>query len=251
MSYFHKIILKTVFFAVLICTVLISQEKIPHLLGYYFTSDEKALALYLVNTGKDMSACNGLTYFEPLSPAPWEKRLDCKLEYVRIAQNPSLCEKLLPNEFGLACLNEVGGLFLGNIPCNQFDGENRLYCNAAYSEGELTIENPQINDCNLYSRKDVREWCYFKRSTMISDVHECSKIDHSHLRDQCEEGYALKQKDPTLCEAVEYNKNRTLCEIRINAWLDYPELRDSFYFKKPIPVGGFKTVEDYYKSTIK
>lgn len=68
------------------------------------------------------------------------------------------------------------------------------------------------------------------------DVFECKEMLSDEARDECETGFAFKQKDPSLCANVGDEKHRKYCEIRINTWLNYPQLHSSFYFGTPVPV---------------
>ena len=135
----------------------------------------------------------------------------------------------------MACLSAVAGKILQGIRCHELVGRVGLFCRGE-TGAELAVEHPQIQDCSHYRREDAIEWCHFTRTYQLSGVYECEKMPNDEARDECETGYAFKQKDTALCAAVKDEQRRRYCEIRISTWLTYPELRGSFYFGKPVPI---------------
>ena len=95
-----------------------------------------------------------------------------------------------------------------------------VYCNRE-SEGELTIDRPQLEDCEQYKRTDLREWCYDARTELIDGVHECQKITRDVVRDHCEYSYALKTRDPSSCSAVQDDKRRAFCTQNVALSVKY------------------------------
>lgn len=203
--------------------------------GYEFELPE-VLADKIVRENKPAEDCYSLLTWD-LGPRPPLSDLQhrCIREVAVLRKDPITCELMIPNEYGLACLSEVGGLLSGDIPCGGTYGRNEVYCNQAYSEGELLIQNPKIENCILYERNDLREWCHYKRTRTMKNIYECNQIKRISVYDECEEAYAFKQKDPSLCESVKDEKRKKYCEIRINTWLKYPDLRNSSYFGTPVP----------------
>jgi hypothetical protein len=195
----------------------------------YIDRDPVELAEYLVEHQRSPKECWDLVVLDFFGPQPATQRASCIFHVAQLTLDPSVCEYLLPSEHALACLSEVGGTIFEGHPCTNIVSDG-VYCNKTFSEGELTIEHAQIQNCSLYKRNDLQEWCMSLRTRELSNVHECQAILNPVIHDECEEGYAFKQKDPSLCAAVKDEKRRTYCEIRINAWLKYPELRKSFYF---------------------
>src|SRR3989338_8951008 len=85
--------------------LLIFYRSIFRLFGYYVTFDEAGLAQYLVERHLPPSECDKLIFFERIASTVPEKRLDCIVQYAKLTQDPSICEGLMPNIYGMGCLN--------------------------------------------------------------------------------------------------------------------------------------------------
>ncbi len=207
------------------------------LFGYELTGSPQVLAQKLITEVRPAKDCYLFRTLDLLMrPTTAELQMRCVRDYAEKKQDPSACELLLPTEYGMACLSTLGGkLFSGNH-CTGTYGRNEVYCSSYSNGGEQTIERPQIKDCLLYKRKDIQEWCYKERTSILTNVHDCKKIANEIEVDDCENAYAFKQKDPSLCTAVKDEKRRLYCEIRINTWLKNPKLRGSFYFGRSVPI---------------
>lgn len=207
-------------------------------LGFYVNEPGWWVAERLVEKSQGVEKCKK-TLIMPwyiFSPSGSDQRDTCIYTYAELTRNPSICELLLPREYGLACLSTTWGKIMGDLPCVKVDGKNWVSCDQQGGNDPIRVDNPQIESCNLYTRNDLREWCHYSRSAYLKDMYECMEIETTLVRDDCEMSYAFKQKDSSLCSAVQDEKRRQYCEIRINTWLQYPELRDSFYFGQKVPV---------------
>jgi hypothetical protein len=185
--------------------------------------------------GRPMEDCLNVLDFDPFpSPSADEQSALCIFHYAEITKKPKACELLLPSEYGLACLSNVGGLLQTGIRCHIFTGGTELYCKGD-GEADLVAKIPQIKNCSLYERQDAREWCHFIR-TYQYNVNECSSMTSAEALDVCNTGLAFREKNASLCSAVRDVKRKEYCELRINTWVNYPELRGSSYFGKPVPI---------------
>lgn len=204
--------------------------------GYYINEPGWSVAEIALQK-KDIRYCKRILImpWRTSSPSTKEQKDECVFRFAVGTDDASICEQLLPSDYALACLSEIGGNLQGDIPCTQADGKTSVYCNETYSEGEVTIENPQIENCKLYQRKDLREWCHYERTTKFANIHECNEIERVSVKDECQENYAFKEKNISNCLLISDEMQQKYCEIRINTWLKYPELRNSFYFGEPMP----------------
>ena len=197
------------------------------------------LAKQIVETGKDPSFCLKLQdSIHGKYTTIESRRTNCIFEYAKITKDPSACELLLPSEYGLACLSTVWGKIMGPLPCMKADGSNRVTCHQDNTDEFVKIDNPQITNCSQYKHNDLQEWCYAESSTYLKNVFSCNKIETLLVKDDCQMNFSFKQKDPELCNVVTDFNRRRYCQIHINTWLNYPELRDSFYFGKKVPIDG-------------
>lgn len=170
--------------------------------GYYVTSDDKALAEYLVNKGRDISECNKLIHFEPFAPSPWEKRLDCKIHYARISKNPAVCEGLMPSSFGWRCLGAAMGNAVCSLNMNGTVGGNGIYIPLQEcSTGTEDIKNNECcivairaeikteNDCSpLRERQAFYEECKYRVAFKNEDLQQCEDISNPIIKSGCQVG---------------------------------------------------------------
>lgn len=164
--------------------VLLFFPQVLNLFGYYATTDEDGLAEYLLAHHLPVSDCRKLIHFEPLSPPPWSKQLDCMITYAKLSQDPAVCEELMPSEFGLSCMNDVmSQVFIGNAEAEHVTPE------------------------------------------------ECININEPSLRhDNCLLINAHRTHDPNDCAEILNDPLRVGCQLKMGAWVQYPQLRSSFYF---------------------
>ena len=179
------------------------------------------LADYLVKHQRSYRECDDLIWFEIMSPTEADQRAGCIYEYAKLTQDPSACELLLPSDYGWSCLGEISGAVFEGKPCRYSSVSDDVYCNKSFSEGELTIEHPQMENCSLYKRNDLREWCYFERTAQLKETHECNAISHPIVHDYCEYNYAIKMRDPLLCSAVKDKKRQDFCTTYVSLSVKY------------------------------
>lgn len=232
----QKIVICVLLAGLLIIFTPLIYKGMLGIMGYPVDIAPNDLAMEIVESEKDVSICMKLQDVTSIQFTTLEsRRKNCIFDYAKITKDPSACELLLPSEYGLACLSDVAGNLMSGIRCHIFTNETALYCKGD-GQADLVSNDPQIKNCSLYKRDDVREWCHYSRTYLLSEVYECSEMQSDASKDECETGYAFKQKDPSLCENVKDKNRKKYCEIRINTWLKYPELRNSFYFGKKVPI---------------
>ena len=217
---------------VIIIITLIAWYAVEGRLWSYLPNvpEGDTLAKRLIDEKRSAKDCLKTYQIFPSSPPLSMARDACIETYAKIAKDPTVCEPLMQNEHRLTCLNTVGSLLFLGSHCTETYGRDELYCSQYSAGGELTITNPQIQNCNAYKRQDVQDWCYKKRTSRLNNIHECNKIINTIEYDSCENAYAFKKKDPSLCEEIQDEMRKKYCEIRINSWLKYPQLRESSYF---------------------
>ena len=205
-----------------------SYGSILWILGYEFSEGPDVLAEKLINEKRPAKDCFLYRTLD-LGPRPttYELQMECVYEYASLTLDPTACELLLPSDYGWSCLGAVEEkLFLGD-PCYYSPVRDDVYCNKNYSEGELTIEHPQMDNCSLYQRNDLREWCHYERTLTSKDVHECDSITHPVVYDNCEYSHALKLKDLSFCSPIKDPSRRSFCEFRVKMAVKYSGKRFS------------------------
>ncbi|HLC66945.1 MAG TPA: hypothetical protein VJK52_04870 [Candidatus Nanoarchaeia archaeon] len=193
--------------------------------GYFPGNPGWEVAEIAVSKGKGVEECKqilGVPWIG-MGPSTSEQRRDCILEYAKLSKDPFVCELLMPSEYGFSCLGEVEGKLFAGEPCYYSAVRKDVYCNSKYSEGELTIDNPQIEKCSNYQRKDLQEWCYLERTKRLNGIRDCDSIEkYSVLKDDCEFFNALKEKDSKLCASIQDSKRRNYCVLRVDVAIKYP-----------------------------
>ncbi|MBU0766191.1 hypothetical protein KKF55_00160 [Patescibacteria group bacterium] len=210
---------------VLIIAYSLSAYVVLLIIGYHPDAIGKELAQKLVQNGDDVKECMQIIHPLPhlLSPSDGEQRSNCVYEYASLTKDPTACELLLPSDYGWSCLGTISGkLFAGRL-CTRSGALDhiKVYCNRD-SEGELTIDRPQIEDCSQYQREDLQEWCYGARTELLNGVHDCSHIKRDVVYDYCEYSYALKERNPQFCSSIKDKPRREFCEFRVDMMLKYP-----------------------------
>jgi len=190
--------------SIVIATILLwilFYQNIYRLLGYYITTDQNVLAQYLVDQHLPFSDCLKLMHFKRgTAPSVSEKRLDCVVRYAVIAKNPSICEQLMPSQYGLECISSTWGPLIDESNCHWYQ-DNSVRC----FEGEKLI--PRVTVCEQSSVKKMPDECWHR--------------------------IAFKNKDAAMCKTIENSILRSVCEVRINTWNQFPELRSTQYFSLP------------------
>jgi len=204
----------------------------------YSMAQAEDRAQQFVSEGRPASDCFKMHSFIPTYPPLGMFQSGCVREYAEISKNPTVCKLLMPSESGMSCLSTVGGVLSQERDCG-LSMNGYVGCNGENFGLEfISINNPQTENCSEYNRQDLVEWCHEERSSALKGIYECDQINTPLTKDLCETYHAFKEKDASLCSRVQEEKRRQYCEIRINAWLNYPELRDSFYFGREVPVDG-------------
>ena len=198
------------------------------LMGYHtFVYNGEKIARIAQDTGNPKE-CDKIRVVYAMNTNTYLERQYCIYTYAKLTHDPSACELLMPGEYGWSCLGTIEGqLFSGRL-CTRSGALDHVivYCNRE-SEGELSIDRPQIEDCSRYKRNDLREWCYGARTELLKDIYDCHRITHDVVRDYCEYSYALKIRDPTHCSAVSDERRRDFC-------LEYVSLSVKYRGKGPI-----------------
>src|SRR3989338_9229134 len=169
---------------VILVLLLLGRGIALQMMGYPVDIPPSDLAETIAAEGGDPLLCRRLQQTVPtMGPSLTEKRMLCFYLLAQKLKDPNVCELLMPSEYGWSCLGEVHQKIFKEIPCWYSTVNDRTFCNEFYSEGELTIEHPQMKDCSVYLRKDLREWCHYERTTRMKGVHACDQITHPVVYD--------------------------------------------------------------------
>lgn len=204
------------------------------LIGFHPDAVGTELAEELARSDGDPRECLQILHPLPhfLSPSGGEQRANCLHEYAQLTLDPKACAFLLPSEYGLDCMGTVASSLAKGFGCSSYESGD-IYCSSS-----VRGKNIGTDDCTKYVERDLQDWCYEERTRTLAGIYECNRVsaDPPGLREECQRWYAFKEKDPSLCSTILDEKRRQVCELKINAWLSYPQLRNSFYFGTPVPI---------------
>lgn len=207
--------------AILLGMIVATLLLIPFgmiLLGYRVNIDSGAVAELAAKKG-NVELCRSIINYGFFGPTSGESRAHCIYRYAKLTSDPSTCELLMPSEYGWSCLGTVKSELWKGIGCGST--KENINC-GAYG---IFSPNLGIDDCHVYDKQILRDWCHEERSATLQNIYECADIspDPSDLREICERRYAFKMKDPSLCIIMSSDERRTLCEMEINTWQQYSQ----------------------------
>ncbi len=187
----------------------------------------------LVERGRSISECMKIISTPSLfgGPMAGEHKQMCVTRYANLNPDSLECNKL-PIFYKKICLGRVWVNIFEPIPCLKPDYSNAVTCNDEGSEGYISIENPQTEDCTRYKRNDLRDWCYSIRTIENENIYECEKVKMQSVKDFCEMIQAEKMNSAKICSKISDATRKKYCEIKIDFWLKNPNFRESDYFVK-------------------
>jgi hypothetical protein len=168
--------------------------------GYYVTLDEEALAIYLYEQHLPASDCHKLIHFDRYAPPTNEKRASCIFQYAKISKDPTACRLLMPNPYSISCIGEVWHDLAPGIACTWYTNEI-ISC---------ADENGKV-----YRTKN----CYETQKNAL-------------LYDECRIQIALRRQEISICENLKNVELQSVCRVRVQAAIDYPEFRPIYSFEK-------------------
>ena len=155
-------------------------------------------------------------------PSTAEHRRSCFYEVAHRRKDPTVCEFLMPSEYGIACIKKtlppVEGPEIGT-DCEDHDG--KMLCYSSYNA--LIAHNQDVvidySQCEKITDVNMQDWCYIGRVRTIPAEQDCSKVvlnqDH---KDFCMYTLAMKIKDANLCEKIEHPIRRSACGLLLRKW---------------------------------
>lgn len=170
---------------------------------YPISSDPEKVAQWIVDEHYDPKACFKISggIIPTLRPPDSSLQSLCVYKVAEKLQDPTVCELLMPDEYGLACIGKIWGPLIDK------------------------------SNCHWYKTNEVR--C-FEGIELDPHIYNCSSINSSNTPDECTHRMAFKKKDKNICLNIQENTLRSICETRINAWNKYPKLRSTIYFNDDI-----------------
>ncbi len=184
--------------------LLIIRSFILHqFFEYPSSSDPEKVAEWIIGEHHDPKACFKISggFIPTMRPSDWNLQSLCVYKVAEKMQDPSVCELLMPSEYGLNCIGNIWGKYI--------DEKN----------------------CHWYKDNSVR--C-FEGKDLTPHVYDCSEKNIGSSPDECIHRLAFKKKDTNVCLKIKDVTLRSVCTTRIDTWNKYPELHSNIFFNDDI-----------------
>lgn len=134
--------------------------------------------------------------------------------YFNVAPSAGLstCNKISNESFKKQCYSKLGNY---SIFCQGLVNYSYSFCVA------MASNNPK--ECNAIENSTLVDQCYFDFSKNKTNYQSCSGIKSSGVMDSCYEFIALKTRNQSLCEMINFNYSKQLCLARIIGTESYCE----------------------------
>ena len=187
---------------VIIIITLIAWYAVEGRLWSYLPNvpEGDTLAKRLIDEKRSAKDCLKTYQIFPSYPPLSIARSACIETYAKLTKDTAVCELLMPSEYGLACISNLWPEVLPDDGCGWIPNNPTVY-ECRHDGGQLV----KSKDCNAFKT-------YVKQYSA------------------CIEDYAERERNLEKCTDVPDAEIRSFCEVRIGAWLKYPQLRNSFYF---------------------
>lgn len=185
-----------------IVAVLVLTPQLLRLAGYYVNQPGGSVAKIAVER-KDVGLCQSLlSYLDPLGPATGEVRSDCVFRYATLANDPAACERLLPGEYGMNCVEAAkdpepclfdfrgGGEVRGNGLIASFEdcagGPENVRANACCAIARAAYLGPAADCDSLGLDRPLLDQCHHESAFARTDLAECGRIESRNIEAACQ-----------------------------------------------------------------
>ena len=196
-------------------------------LGYIVTANGAALASSIAEKHGKPTDCFKLRSLDLLGPTDGTRQNLCVYELAQLLRDPTICELLLPGDYGMECIGEIAGYARGEDYC--YLQYKTITCRKGLAAS--TYEYQQTNNCTgyrKYKNDQLLQWCYSNLATTTGDATLClSRVHTVWDQDDCYYSRALYKKAlrVDICQKVKDPILRSTCIATAKAWMRYPELR--------------------------
>ena len=195
---------------VILVLLLLGRGIALQMMGYPVDIPPSDLAEAIASEGGDPLLCRRLQQTVPtMGPSLTEKRMLCFYLLAQKLKDPSVCELLMPSEYGWSCL----GAATEKQPCLfDFAQEPEVRGNGIIAlmkeclDGSADIQN---NSC-----------CIMARTVFLEENFDCALLKElPAFEDQCLRETALKRREPDTCASISNGNIRSSCEVGVRALL--------------------------------
>ena len=134
--------------------------------------------------------------------------------YFNVAPSAGLatCNKIINESYKKQCYSKLGNY---SIFCQGLVNYSYTFCIA------MASNNPK--ECNAIENLTLVDQCYFDFAKNKTSYQSCVWIKSLGVKDSCYEFVALKTKNQSLCEMINFSYSKQLCSARIIGTESYCE----------------------------
>lgn len=204
-------------------------------LGFYVHKTGWEVAEILVRDGKPATDCKKIEWLYTLfGPPEYEQERSCFYDYAKLSKDPTVCEYLMPSEYGIYCIAEVLHESVKESFCTlERKGDTELICvlYETTDDGEVRFSGnrylpiPSLEGCRGLRDPLARNWCWQERAQKEQNQSLCANLPPSPGgKDECLHYVAFVKKDLDLCNTIRSDVVRKACSVRVRTVMQYPEL---------------------------
>lgn len=180
------------------------------LVGYRVNADSKELAQEAVKKGNP-ELCANIINYGLLGPSTGESRSHCVYTYAKISKDPIACELLMPSPYGWSCL---GAAKEEGDACDiNYGRDVSWWMDSVYEKPRIAT----MKECKegIEKSEKGRNCCYILQVTSEMNVNDCSRFQgNDPFMNLCLSQLALKKKSPDLCQRINNENKRTICQLQ-------------------------------------
>ena len=141
-----------------------------------------------------------------------EKRMLCFYLLAQKLKDPSVCELLMPSEYGWSCLGVAREK--GEICSINYGKDVSWWIESPYDDPQkATFEECKHGQEKTQKGKDC---CHILLLSSEPGINDCSRFEgDTPYMDLCLSQLAMKQKEQNLCAGITDGNARSICGIRL------------------------------------
>ena len=198
---------------VILVLLLLGRGIALQMMGYPVDIPPSDLAEAIAAEGGDPLLCRRLQQTVPtMGPSLTEKRMLCFYLLAQRLKDPSVCELLMPSEYGWSCLGVAREK--GEICSINYGKDVSWWIESPYDDPQkATFEECKHGQEKTQKGKDC---CHILLLSSEPGINDCSRFEgDTPYMDLCLSQLAMKQKEQNLCAGITDGNARSICGIRL------------------------------------
>lgn len=163
---------------------------------------------------KDVKLCSKIwimPWKAAFSPSSFDQMETCIHEYASITHDPTVCELLMPSDYGWSCLGTARKE--GDACDINYNRDVTWTLGSVYD----TPYRATIKECKegIEKTKKGKDCCYILQLTSEPDINDCYRFQaNTPFMNLCLSQLAMKQKKAEICAGISDDNKRVICELQ-------------------------------------